>query len=281
MAKSRGYRRLMAFHVERRNLAGAGDGHPDLGDDNSIGAAFALRSALTGKFVTWGSGAFHSHNLRVTGGRPEEAAVFTCIPLLEGGSDDMGMAAEYLCSMRLLNEKRFLRLRTDGHVAMVSVSDPDVHIRHDKMAVAMEKLLPRASYEIIFDEDQIGITLSKDLPLRVCGLTATAEPSCAERTGRVHVGDLLTSVNGQDIAHIPLGDVLPMIHCGKAVTLGFTVARDLSSVVGLVPAPREKEPAPREKKSLMSSFFGSNKTKAASRLLEGTAQKTSGDVIDL
>jgi len=281
MTRSRGYRRSMAFHVERRSLGGVA-GHSEAGDDNSIGAAFTLRSAATGRFVTYSAGVLRTTNfLKAEAFRPEEAAVFTCIPLMEGGSDEAGLAAEYLCSIRLLSEKRFMRLRTDGHVAMVSVSDSDNFIRHDKMAVAIEKLLPRASYEIVVDDDQIGITLSKDLPLRVCGLTTMSEASCAERSGRVHVGDLLTNVNGQDIAQIPWGDVVPMVTCKKPVTLGFTVARDLSSFVGIVSVPREKEPAPREKTrgNLFSRFAA--KTKAAQKLLEPAEQKPNDDTFEL
>jgi len=148
------------------------------------------------------------------------------------------------------------------------------------MAVAIEKLLPRASYEITVDvnDDQIGITLSKDLPLRVCSLAVMAEPSCAERTGRVHVGDLLTTVNSQDIAHIPCGDVVQMITCKKPVTLGFTVARDLSGVVGQLPAPRDKEPVPREKRHIFSRF---QKAKVTQKLLEATTHKPNEDVIEL
>jgi len=57
MTRSKGYRRSMAFFVERRGVDGGIDREaepqpqPEPADDGRLGAIFALRSALTGKYL--------------------------------------------------------------------------------------------------------------------------------------------------------------------------------------------------------------------------------------
>merc|ERR1711933_560307 len=131
------------------------------------------------------------------------------------------------------------------------------------------------------DEDNIGIMLSKELPLRVCSIRSSVpsvEPSCAERTGRVHIGDLLTSVDGHDITHIPWGEVLPMVNRKKPVTLGFTVPHDSAKAPRNSPVMLDKESVHRDKqrRSRFITFGQSGKrSKAASKLQEPISLQTS------
>merc|ERR1711933_183909 len=96
----------------------------------------------------------------------------------------------------------------------------------------MGYLLPRDSYNIKVEEAQLGVTVSRDLPLRVLGLRFAPKdggregPRIAERTGRVHLGDLITSVNNQDIRGIPANDIAVMISCRRPAEVGFSVAQD-------------------------------------------------------
>eukprot|EP00404_Azadinium_spinosum_P047297 CAMPEP_0180811494 /NCGR_PEP_ID=MMETSP1038_2-20121128/65464_1 /TAXON_ID=632150 /ORGANISM="Azadinium spinosum, Strain 3D9" /LENGTH=117 /DNA_ID=CAMNT_0022852887 /DNA_START=22 /DNA_END=372 /DNA_ORIENTATION=- len=100
------------------------------------------------------------------------------------------------------------------------------------MASSIEFLLPCSSYTITTEEKQIGIVVSKDMPLRVAGFKTVAQPDGqmaagpAERSGRVRVGDIITSVNGQDISGIPRSDTVSMIACKRPVELGFMVNCD-------------------------------------------------------
>eukprot|EP00416_Gambierdiscus_australes_P043823 CAMPEP_0171118486 /NCGR_PEP_ID=MMETSP0766_2-20121228/94854_1 /TAXON_ID=439317 /ORGANISM="Gambierdiscus australes, Strain CAWD 149" /LENGTH=79 /DNA_ID=CAMNT_0011581071 /DNA_START=27 /DNA_END=262 /DNA_ORIENTATION=+ len=78
------------------------------------------------------------------------------------------------------------------------------------MAAAVEYLRPCTSYDLTVEEGPIGIAVTKDLPLRVAGFTSAtqkegtaAEPGPAELCGRVRVGDVISAVNGQDIADLP------------------------------------------------------------------------------
>merc|ERR1712099_118526 len=99
------------------------------------------------------------------------------------------------------------------------------------MACSIEYLLPCSSYMITTDESQVGIIVGKELPLRVMGFKTVSQdahylPGPAERTGRVRVGDLITSVDGQDISGLSRSEALKLITNQRPVTLGFTVASD-------------------------------------------------------
>eukprot|EP00439_Symbiodinium_sp_Y106_P054996 s2168_g7.t1 len=120
---------------------------------------------------------------------------------------------------------KYLSLQPDGSVSVDKVSDDSVGNNHSLIA-GFECLLPATSYDIVIYEQQIGLTVSKDLPLRVVGACLNAayannplpyelgpargfknvvhvsgrppEAGPAEASGRVRVGDVITSVNGQD-----------------------------------------------------------------------------------
>lgn len=245
MVGSRGYLRSMSFSIERRAPLTGGSLPKELvvtGDDGSLGMAFALRSMLTGRYVNVGSSLFGSSCVRVAGHRADDAAIFTFVPL-EGSNDprlQAGNAAEHLCFLRLLRENKALRLRSDG---LVAVSDGHGDSIDARKGASIEYLLPRASYEVVMEEKLVGLVLSKDLPVRVVDFKpvspptgGAAGPGPAELTGRVRVGDVLVSVNGQDVAGIPCGDVIAMISRGRPVILGFTVESEVGVAGGAGPA---------------------------------------------
>ncbi|CAE8602561.1 unnamed protein product [Polarella glacialis] len=229
MTRAHGYRRSMAFFIERPASTGS--------VDNSLGKAFTLRSILTGKYVTGGrSLPGQGYRLRVNGVRPEEAAIFNCVPLPSGaaqpptspahGCGELGSAADHLCVLRLQNDNKVLRLSSDGHVLMQTISESDINIRNTRITASIEYLLPRTFYEIEVEERQTGLTLSCESPLRVVDMKPWPLDRCGPTTlttGRVHLGDTITSVSGQDVRGIGWRDVLDMIACKRPVGLGFTV----------------------------------------------------------
>eukprot|EP00927_Polykrikos_kofoidii_P069127 TRINITY_DN6450_c0_g4_i1.p1 TRINITY_DN6450_c0_g4~~TRINITY_DN6450_c0_g4_i1.p1 ORF type:complete len:1447 (+),score=225.31 TRINITY_DN6450_c0_g4_i1:242-4582(+) len=310
MDPSRGYRCSTVFHVERRATDTAGAAHSGgvEGLECGLGHAFSLRSALTGRYVAVGAGILDRHCLRVSSMRLEDAAVFTFVPLSVGGASYTGGgastearggkgASSHWGAIRLLGDSRVLSLRSDGHVSMAASSNVESEIRHERMASAIEYLRPCTSYELVFEEEQIGLVLDSTLPLRVASfkgvpsVAGVAGPGAAERSGRVHVGDIITRVNGQDISGIPRTDAVTMITCKRPVILGFvvgTASNEAASPAGRAPAVSEKEAPARKRFSLVSfaksskayDYAKSSKTydKVASATAQLRAQVISKDV---
>jgi len=241
MMSSRGYRRSMTFTLERRCEQKAvttrrgsmtDDEQPPPADDNSVGLAFALRSDLTQKYVVMG-GLFDFYRMQVTADKPEEATVFTMVPV--ANTDDSIGAAAHAFAIKAMNENKMVALRKDGYVGMETVNDADSEIVNDRMAAAMEVLKPLSSYQITCHEAQVGIAVGKQLPVRVVGFNSVkgdgphgqADAGPAERTGRVKIGDLITSVNGQDVSGMARSDIIGLIGTRRPVTLGFAIDRQL------------------------------------------------------
>eukprot|EP00929_Paragymnodinium_shiwhaense_P086823 TRINITY_DN47241_c0_g1_i1.p1 TRINITY_DN47241_c0_g1~~TRINITY_DN47241_c0_g1_i1.p1 ORF type:complete len:1373 (+),score=329.81 TRINITY_DN47241_c0_g1_i1:229-4347(+) len=231
----KGYLRAMAFVVEKRAELRAESQRGSFVDEepmdpySNIGMAFAVRSLFSNKYLQLG-GLLAGRCLQVTGERPDDAAVFTYYPISASEAEkDSGSAAAYAFALRLLGESKMLCLRKDSYVSMKAVSetDPDADIVYDSMAISLECLLPCTSYEITVSDRQVGITVGKDLPLRVVGFKPKEgdppEPGEAESTGRVHVNDVITTVNGQDIEGIARAEAIAMINERRPVTLGFSV----------------------------------------------------------
>lgn len=254
-----GYRRSMAFFVERRHKSRAASGG-DVKQDELIGvsaddvdlqdmasyrgSAFALRSALTGRYVRPG-GILDWGCLLVTADKPEEAAVFAFVPLAHAAAAPPpaveapaaeGAAAPaaadpsaYHFGLRLVSENKMLKLRHDGYIHAASVTG----IAAADMAASVEVLRPRQYYEIKVPEKHIGLLVSKDLPLRVVGFNTSnksTEPGPAERTGRVRIGDVISTVDGLPLTGVPRNEALAIIAtCRRPVTLGFTVSHEPSS----------------------------------------------------
>jgi len=226
MRLGHGYRRYMSFIIESPAATTS--------EDHSIGDSFLLRSTHTQRYVTVHREVLKGFFLRATAAKQEEASIFTVAPLAPtsmsngvGLGDEVGTAAEHLFALRLQSDSKVMKLSTDGHVTMSDVKEADINIRNTRITASLEMLLARDEYEIEVQQPQIGIVLSKATPLRVVDLASwpVNRPNGppALTSGRVHAGDILSSVSGQDVRGIPCNDVLDMIACKRPVTLGFTV----------------------------------------------------------
>jgi len=278
MPEARSYQRSMAFYFERRTVGGVEPSHQVVsGDDCSLGGTFALRSALTLKYVVVGS-MLERYAMKVTSTRPEDATVFTFMPLPElCGQDaeaESGSGAGYMLAIKVAGENKALRLRGDGTVHMAAISDVESDSCHERMAASIEHLLPRDSYTLAIAQQPIGLVLNKDPPLRIMGFRAVSRdpsmplgPGPAECTGRAHTGDVLTSVNGQDVGGIPCGDVIAMITCKVPVSIGFSVPYSPDGVKVAAPPALQRQPLPRKRSSLLATFTGKRSSKAVDKAL--------------
>lgn len=242
MPRSRGYRRSMAFIVERRAERQSGSQKrpsAEVPDDGSLGIVFALRSVQSGKYVVEG-GLIDWYCMQATGERPEDAAVFTLVPLMPSkassqvNSPERARAPAHMFALRLSGEDKLLSIQKNGYIKMIAVADLDNGIDNDTMAMAFECLQPVSSYEIVFHSKQIGIKVGQEVPLHVSGFTTMQSASGlpevgpAENSGRVHIGDVIMSVNGKDIDGVSRTDALTTIaNTRRPVTLVFKVADSL------------------------------------------------------
>ncbi|CAJ1395531.1 unnamed protein product [Effrenium voratum] len=232
-----GYRNCMGFIVERcseqdqkqkakrSSIWGSSPkdaSHRACHDGQSIGDAFVLRSSWTRKYVKMG-GLLDWYCLQVSGKSADDAAVFTYKPLYCGESSQ---AESYSFALKLHGKDKYLCLQSDGAVAMEKVGDVDSASNKPNLIAGLECLLPATSYDIVIYDQQIGLTVSKDLPLRVVGFknvqnSGPPEAGPAEASGRVRLGDVITNVNGQDVTRSQREDVLHLINADRPVTLRF------------------------------------------------------------
>ncbi|CAE7235078.1 MYO5B [Symbiodinium natans] len=231
MCNHSGYRSSMGFIVERCveqkpkqkrfSLLGSSPKDERACQEGNIGEAFVLRSSWTKKYVKIG-GLLDWYALQVSGRSADDAAVFTYKPLHSGDSNN----ESYSFALKLHGKDKYLSLQPDGSVSVDKVSDDSVGNNHSLIA-GFECLLPATSYDIVIYEQQIGLTVSKDLPLRVVGFKNVVhsgrppEAGPAEASGRVRVGDVITSVNGQDVTKWERQAVLSLINEKRPVTLRF------------------------------------------------------------
>eukprot|EP00933_Yihiella_yeosuensis_P081611 TRINITY_DN95266_c0_g1_i1.p1 TRINITY_DN95266_c0_g1~~TRINITY_DN95266_c0_g1_i1.p1 ORF type:complete len:653 (-),score=126.86 TRINITY_DN95266_c0_g1_i1:262-2220(-) len=235
MHQQRGYRRSMTFIAERpkpqktTNWLGSAeeDKSASEAENTFVGETFVLRSALTQNYVKVG-GLLDWYRLLVTGQDPSDAAIFSAQGPFPGISGD---GATFFFGLKLAGQNKIMCLRDDGSIAMDAISPADQGKKKSTIAAAVECLLPATSYDILVQEQHIGLTVSKDLPLRVVGFkdvvneaTKMPEPGPAERTGRVQIGDVITTVNGQDISALPRRDAIDLINARRPLQLGFKTA---------------------------------------------------------
>lgn len=230
--------------------------------DGSLGPTFCLRSAHTGKYVKVGKPT-DKNAVTLRGNSPEEASVFTFVPA--SYTNEPAPFDDYWGAIKLAQDNRVMRLGRDASITMSAITDVDDVARAGAVA-NIEYLLPRDSYTIKVDDAQLGITMSRDL--RVVSLRPTSKDSsrgstgCAERSGRVHVGDLVTSVNEQDIRGIDFSDVMLMFTCRPLAAVGFQVLQDgvarpafSSGTSTLNSSAREREPPPNAKSVMKTTGF--------------------------
>jgi len=284
----------MSFIIERRAASGSTED-----DDGSVGVTFALRSSKTGRYLSTSGGLMDSHCMQVKGSAAS-GCVFTFVPVFNGSmpaitedasSRSTSSAEEFAGAIKLCKDGKVLRLRNDGYVTMVSASELEGDAsRIAKMAFSAEYLLPRDSYNIQVEEDHVGIAVSKDLPLRVTSLrdimkpdqsgNLRSQPGLAERTGRIHVDDIITGVNGQNVSGFPAQDVMAMLTCKRPITITFTLPRDERRPGDLSPDPMavpatQSEPA-HVRHGMRIFAFGKRAKETASRAVETLAKKGAG-----
>eukprot|EP00931_Biecheleriopsis_adriatica_P027585 TRINITY_DN16578_c0_g1_i1.p1 TRINITY_DN16578_c0_g1~~TRINITY_DN16578_c0_g1_i1.p1 ORF type:complete len:1345 (-),score=252.95 TRINITY_DN16578_c0_g1_i1:21-4055(-) len=237
MSNHTGYRLPMAFTVEKRTerrkasiWSSAGSEAPEANADGCLGEAFVLRSTWTKKYVKVG-GLLDWYCLLVSGQSRDDAAAFSCKPVQAIDSAGGNEATSYFFTLQLVGEEKCLSLRSDGSISMEKVPDVSKAPNKHMIVAAMECLLPARSYELVVYEQHIGLTVSKDLPLSVVGFKNVVqrpgtppEPGPAESSGRVRVGDVIVSVNGQDISALPRQESLNLINSQRPLTLGFLVS---------------------------------------------------------
>eukprot|EP00438_Fugacium_kawagutii_P033089 Skav229602 [mRNA] locus=scaffold510:215559:217139:+ [translate_table: standard] len=232
MGNHTGYRQAMGFIVERcaeqdhkkskrSSLWGSATSSPKDtprpgASGDCIGETFVLRSSWTTKYVKMG-GLLDWYCLQVSGKSVDDAAVFTCKPVYTG-------AESYSFALKLHGKDKYLCLQNDGSVAVEKVTDVETSPNKQNIIAGFECLLPATSYDIVIYEQQIGLAVSKDLPLRVVGFNhgpGRQATGPAEASGRVRVGDVITNVNGQDVTKSQREEVLHLINAERPVTLRF------------------------------------------------------------
>ena len=230
-----GYRNAMGFIVERcteqdqkkpkrSSIWGSPSKdtpqHRSPDESASIGESFVLRSSWTTKYVKMG-GLLDWYCLQVSGKSADDAAVFTCRPVGDHSES-------YSFALKLFGKDKYLSLQHDGAVAMEKVNDLEAASNKQNFIAGFECLLPATSYDIMIYEQQVGLVVSKDLPLRVVGFKNVIqgpgrplEAGPAEASGRVRVGDVITNVNGQEVTRSQREEVLNLINAERPVTLRF------------------------------------------------------------
>merc|ERR1719231_2211941 len=88
----------------------------------------------------------------------------------------------------------------------------------------MECLVPLTYYELTFREPQLGLIVSRDMPLRVLGFKPVKfGPGTAERSGRVHKGDIISVADGRDLRQMSRADAVDTIASKRPIVIGFSV----------------------------------------------------------
>ena len=88
--------------------------------------------------------------------------------------------------------------------------------------------MPLQSYEVTFVASQLGLIVSKTMPLRVVRFkdVGNAAAPAAELSGRIAVGDVLASADGRDIMGCSRREAVDVITSTRPITIGFRVATE-------------------------------------------------------
>ena len=146
-------------------------------------------------------------------------------------------ARQLLVALRVADGPKaghFVRVRPDAYVNVAppaSVSAARGSLSPDDRAtplLSVELLVPLSSYEITFVSSQLGLIVSKTMPLRVVRFKEAAPGAgapAAELTGRIGVGDILATADGKDLLGCSRRDAVDVITSSRPITIGFRVAR--------------------------------------------------------
>ena len=230
------------------------------------GATFRLRSELTGGYVCVG-GLFQRYCLCASASSPADAATFQFVARRkpddgaesspDRGLEDLAVveaaastpkgpgrdtsmerlrARQLLVALRVVDGPKaghFVRVRPDAYVNVAPPASADAargSLAPDDRAtplLSVELLVPLQSYEITFVSSQLGLIVSKTMPLKVVrfkDVGNTTAPA-AELSGRIGVGDVLAAADGKDLLNCSRREAVDVITSTRPITIGFQVAR--------------------------------------------------------
>ena len=239
---------------------------PGRGEELLSGATFRLRSELTGGYVCVG-GLFQRYCLCASASSPADAATFQFVARRkpddgaesspDRGLEDLAVveaaastpkgpgrdtsmerlrARQLLVALRVVDGPKaghFVRVRPDAYVNVAPPASADAargSLAPDDRAtplLSVELLVPLQSYEITFVSSQLGLIVSKTMPLKVVrfkDVGNTTAPA-AELSGRIGVGDVLAAADGKDLLNCSRREAVDVITSTRPITIGFQVAR--------------------------------------------------------
>uniref|UniRef100_A0A7S3NK29 Myosin motor domain-containing protein n=1 Tax=Aureoumbra lagunensis TaxID=44058 RepID=A0A7S3NK29_9STRA len=277
-----GYRAAMSFRVEVVSRQNTED-EAQTPEDKLSSIHFRLKSELTGGYCTVG-GLFQRYCLVASAPTPEEAATFQFVPRrvkpltqqedVMPPIDDSATPTNGAASMERLRAKQLLvalrvvdgpkashyvRVRPDAYVNVAppaSAAAAKGALSHDDGTtplLSIELLVPLQSYEITFHSSQLGLIVSKTMPLRVVrfkelpGGAAAATPgstyaSAAELTGRISIGDILATANNNDILNCSRREAVDIITSTRPITIGFKVGYCNTDLLANYQSPKPVDP---------------------------------------
>jgi len=264
--KALGYRTPMTFRVE---LVGDSPS-PDLAPvDRLVVSKFRLKSLSTGGYVTVG-GLFQRYCLVASAATPAEAATFQFVPRRQKpgdepventADDDVDPTLTPEASMEKLRAKQLLvalrvvdgpkaghycRVRPDTYVNVappVSALAAKGELSPEDRAtplLSVELLVPLQSYELAFHASQLGLIVSKTMPLRVVRFKDVGGDlaPAAELSGRCAPGDVLVSADGVDLLNCTRKEAVDVITSTRPITIGFRVAHANPDLIANYQSPK-------------------------------------------
>lgn len=180
-----------------------------------------------------------------------------------GGSTTVGKrrpedkcTGDLVFKLQVVGSKKWVNMRADGYVDVVSTLN-DQPGRPNGATFALEKLRQETFYEVELHEQQLGLLVSKDLPLRVVGFTPVKpiagrggnHAGEAERSGRVHVNDTIAFADNADLANLSRKEIIHIIMARRPITLGFKVADHTLLMSSRVTSPKPQSPVRSYKRS--------------------------------
>ncbi|KAJ8600328.1 hypothetical protein CTAYLR_000646 [Chrysophaeum taylorii] len=255
-----GYRTAMTFRVERVD---------DASEEGLARCKFHLKSELTGGYLCVG-GLFQRYCLVASAPTRAEATTFQFVARRKDDDDDDAdllatspdeydsttprdaasmerlRARQLLVALRVVDGAKmghFVRVRPDAYVnvappgstavAKGAALPPDDRVTP---LLSVELLVPLQSYEITFVSSQLGLIVSKTMPLRVVRFkdSATHAPA-AELSGRIGIGDVLITADGRDLITCSRREAVDIITSTRPITIGFRVAHQAQDLLHQTP----------------------------------------------
>ena len=154
-------------------------------------------------------------------------------------------ARQLLVALRVVDGPKaghFVRVRPDAYVNVAPPASADAargSLAPDDRAtplLSVELLVPLQSYEITFVSSQLGLIVSKTMPLKVVRFkdVGNTNAPAAELSGRIGVGDVLAAADGKDLLNCSRREAVDVITSTRPITIGFQVAREAPPTADLL-----------------------------------------------